>query len=582
MPATIETNKVRPASETADDLFDMETTDDEEVVDEQWGDELTELVSVNADEVIRCPWMDDAEVTLSHAMNTYEYPPDMTAAYEPFLISVVNELLASRGLEEDVESEEELAENKEKDKPQENTSTRMKEPDQKSETKPEIPKAQIKPKTTDSQQQPEKITDDIQGLEVPISNEEEKRNESKNNAAEAIAEVAANSANDESAQPALDPVIAEATTHSSKGSIDPIIADDPTVAEVFAVTTITPGASGQKPVIHEIQPDVQVKRQAQVLETADTDVATIPIVEEHPAPAGLQLVVNQELEPLTRPPAIEAIAESNYTEPLSLELKSPTALADGTTEPTGAVTEVIEDQPAPTTPDYQMETSSLIDFDEKEVLIDHPEEASLGLDEQPTHFDTSNLETTGENPATEDTLISPISNKFNFSEQQEVTGLEQRFQASLTNEEIEDSLIELAERIKASDSQTTEMANESLDKIIEVPAELETSGDENIIAEARPQEELEELFTELLDTMGTRHTPELIKYLAHQTLTWHLVDEIEKLKDEEETDQAPQDSGTHVIIKKLIAGLKTIKKATRHAYAIGRSALALYSFNFAT
>ncbi len=81
--------------------------------------------------------------------------------------------------------------------------------------------------------------------------------------------------------------------------------------------------------------------------------------------------------------------------------------------------------------------------------------------------------------------------------------------------------------------------------------------------------------------MGIDYAPELIESLACLTLKWHLVDEIGKLKDEEETGKTSAGIGTHKIIKKLLVGLSVIKKAMAHARAIGESALRLYTFNFA-
>src|SRR5207247_9449197 len=101
----------------------------------------------------------------------------------------------------------------------------------------------------------------------------------------------------------------------------------------------------------------------------------------------------------------------------------------------------------------------------------------------------------------------------------------------------------------------------------------------NIINEVEGQEELEELFTELLDKVGIDYAPELVESLARLTFKWHLADEIEKLKNEEEIDKAPVGSGTHEIIKKLLAGLSIIKKVISQAGAIGKSALQLYIFN---
>lgn len=67
-----------------------------EQIDDQWGQELTDLVSANADVMIICPWQCGHEVTLGDAMTTFDYPPNLTAADEPYLLSIVYSLLNSR------------------------------------------------------------------------------------------------------------------------------------------------------------------------------------------------------------------------------------------------------------------------------------------------------------------------------------------------------------------------------------------------------------------------------------------------------------------------------------------------------
>jgi len=278
--------------------------------------------------------------------------------------------------------------------------------------------------------------------------------------------------------------------------------------------------------------------------------------------------------------AIEATSEPEPTGLSPLDPESA-ATSDDTTELSDEKIEVAEYEPTLATLDYQTGTKSFTNFVEEEVLLDHLEEVDLELDElymssMPTlEVAEYDLE------AGEETSISQLSNESDLSGQLEVTSPEQLAQISLTIEEIEDSLIQLTGRIKASEQEATEKVNEILDKIIEVPAKLEASSGENIITEAEAQEELEVLFTELLDKMAIDYTPELIESLSYLTLKWHLADEMQKLKNEEETDKAPQDSGTHEIIKKLLVGLSIIKKAFAHASAIGKSAIQLYIFHFA-
>jgi hypothetical protein len=241
-----------------------------------------------------------------------------------------------------------------------------------------------------------------------------------------------------------------------------------------------------------------------------------------------------------------------------------------------------EEEPAMSSLDQQLDTNNLIEFVEEEVLHIHLEETGMGPDEPhefpapPTYEFVEDCLETGD-----ETSIFQVGDESNAAEQA-ITSPEQPIRINLSVEEVEDPLHQLTERMQASEPETIEKVNEILDKIIEVPAKLEESNGESIVTEAEAQEELEELFTELFDRMAIDYTPELIESLAHLTLEWHLVDEIEKLKNEDEADEVPAGSGIHKIIQKLLAGLSKIKRAMAHAYAIGKSALQLYAFNFAT
>jgi hypothetical protein len=159
--------------------------------------------------------------------------------------------------------------------------------------------------------------------------------------------------------------------------------------------------------------------------------------------------------------------------------------------------------------------------------------------------------------------------------------LEQPIRVDSTVESIEATLVELAEVLEVSEPETAAAVKLILDKIIEVPMSLEAAG-EAFITEEEAQAELEELFVELFVRTGMDYTPELIESLARLTLTWQLTAELGSLKIEDEPDKMPQDSGTHEIIRKLLACLKSIKKAIAHAAAIGKSALRLCSFSLGT
>ena len=114
-----------------------------------------------------------------------------------------------------------------------------------------------------------------------------------------------------------------------------------------------------------------------------------------------------------------------------------------------------------------------------------------------------------------------------------------------------------------------------LEKIVEVPQQLEIESAETIISETEVQIELEGLFTELFEAAGIDCTEELIQSLAYLTIAYDLADGIEKIK-QAKIDDMPKDRGTHEIIKKLLAAFSTIKKAIANAGAIGKSALRLY------
>jgi hypothetical protein len=274
------------------------------------------------------------------------------------------------------------------------------------------------------------------------------------------------------------------------------------------------------------------------------------------SPDRPQVVDRATVSPDLPKETIAVSAESEQTE-----------LSDSPSQLTDEEIEVIEDASIYTAIEYE-ENADLTDFIEgEELLIDY-------LDDTAPE-DIENVL----NP--EEALVYRFSDESDLPDQIENTSPEQSHQISLSAEEIEVSLIQLAEVIEVSEPEITEKVNEILDKIIEMPVKLEAQTSENI-TEVNVQEELEELFIELFDILSIEYTPELIQSLAYLTLRLHLVDEIEKLKEGEEMNETPQSSGTHEIIKKLLTGISNLKKAIANSYAIGKSALRLYSFNFAS
>jgi hypothetical protein len=139
-------------------------------------------------------------------------------------------------------------------------------------------------------------------------------------------------------------------------------------------------------------------------------------------------------------------------------------------------------------------------------------------------------------------------------------------------------------KIEAIEPEAIEEVYASLDKLVEVQAKLGSQDGDNIIAEineVKVQQEIEEIFTELLERMGIEYTPELIEHLVHLTLKSQLAKKIKKPGNEEEIDEAPNDTGTHEAIKQLLLGLSDFKKAIAYAGVIGKSALHLCDFNLA-
>lgn len=531
---------------------------------------LYNLVSANANVRVRCYWLQDRVMTLSEAMNAYH--SKITDENMDMVIADALQLLANPVTE--------TAELAEEDSPEEE------EPEQ-----AEVQKVQEDSKVEDAERQSKKEIDGTKHLEQSASREEKTSESEGSNVIAAETGVVANLGWSESGRSAQGVAKAEAVDSSSNSRAHTTSGKSPGAPEALAVTSSTSGSSALESATNKndqefrpmapqvedqfnetklaIKSKVEAKQQMPAFETPEADVAVNPIVEAKPAPDRPELATDQEIESPTLSVALEAAIEPAFIELSPLDFESASISGD-ITELSVEKIEAAEYETALVNLDYEMGTNSHTDFVEEEILLDPLEEVDL----EPGELDMFSIPTW--EGATDN------SDESNLSGQMEITSPEQLVQISLTIEKIEDSLIQLTERIEASEPETTERVNEILDKIIDVPAKLEAHNGENIITETEAQEELDELFTELLDKMGIDYTPELIESLASLTLKWHLADEIEKLKSAEETDKAPPGSGTHKIIKKLLAGLSAIKKAIAHAYAIGKSALQLYTSNFAT
>jgi hypothetical protein len=149
-------------------------------------------------------------------------------------------------------------------------------------------------------------------------------------------------------------------------------------------------------------------------------------------------------------------------------------------------------------------------------------------------------------------------------------------------EEVEESIMLIADSIEQMEPEEAETAHEILDEIVQRIAEAQTLAEvddaEDQISAAETEdieEKLEELFTQLLNYVEVRSTPELVQSFVKLALKGDLSDLIEKIEKEDE--DAAHDRGTHEVIKQLLASVRKMKKSIVHAYILGKSALRLYS-----
>lgn len=155
----------------------------------------------------------------------------------------------------------------------------------------------------------------------------------------------------------------------------------------------------------------------------------------------------------------------------------------------------------------------------------------------------------------------------------------------LPTEEVEQTVIELVERIESMDSEEVETVYEILDEIafqvesIDKLARAEADAPEKNQAEVESieaiEEELRELFIELFNYAEMEYRPELIEAFLKVVLKLDLSDLVPRAESGEEPRLNPGE-GTHEIIQQLISVLTAIKQAAERAYALGKSALILY------
>lgn len=524
--------------------IDVSENSDREAGDKQWDiDNLTPLVRANAHVLVRCPWMNGEVVTLGTAMDNYQWNSEGTAPEdEPFLISIVYELLSNPVTE---------TEEPEEDKPEEEEPVKAQKADQKSKTETKADNEPKNSNTTKQPEQPQKEINETKPLEVPVSTAATLPRSENSKVTEVEAAVDANLVQIESNQPIQGAAKAEAATSSSKSSI---------------INETVPDFTAKRPLLKD-QLDKTGSVSKSKLETK-RPTPTIEIPKRYAA--ANPMAVTREEQSVTLPVATETATEPEFAKSLSLDQERVAFLADFAELTDEEIIEVVE---------YELaDTNNLVNFVEADVLFSYLEEAVLDADEQNVFFNAPDLEAIEHALVTsEETSIFQLGDELKPSESTQTTNPEQLAQISLNIEEVESCLMQLAERTQAIEPETTEMVNECLNKIIEAPAKLEAYSGEIVITEAEIQEELEELFTKLLDVVGIDYSPQTIELLIYLTVKWHLTGEIQKLNNDEQTDELPHELGTHEIIKKLLLGMSTIKKATAQAYAIGNSALRLCS-----
>lgn len=508
-------------------------------------DPLTPLIEAHASDPVKCPWLNDEVVTLSAAVLAYsEKVALITEENIHAVAAVMLDLLANR-LEETEEPEEENeSEEEELSRPKE-----IKKPEKEKAAKKEVKSKSVEKepaKTKAADQKSKTKAEDRQEQKQPPTN-------ATNKSVKVTEQInPAGSSASETQKPLAESVI--------RSSLKPA-EDEAAASPASAITALSDEG---------------------VVAGAERRFA---VNEPEMESDGPSLIAIRDMEALPRTIGTEDTVESEVVTLAGSGIEKAVA-ADAAVEPADEVVNLNEGSPGLTVPESQVGVDDITDFEDGEILlIEHAEDADQQSDGQYEQFDLpaeavarNDLKAEG---VLEEAPILGLDTDVELSWQPAGIDPERPVKTSLPIEQIEDSLARLAELIEANGPQEAEELSEFLDKIVSVPARLESERGENIINESEVKEEIEELFTQLLDRAGIAFTPELVESLARLTIEWRLADEVEKLKDEEDTKEAPKDRGTHEIIKTLMTALCTIKSSIARAGAIGKSALRLYSFSYA-
>lgn len=536
MKRAAERERVREDSAIEFETPDLEA-DANEVYVEPWGNELLTLVRANQDVIVICPWMDDAELTLATAMTTYEYPPNLTAEDEPFLISVVNELLASRVIESEeledtvveveaeteVEVDEELAADKNEAKLQEDEAMPPNEPERK------IVDDKVFKKKVDlvatKKQHPVQHVVKVRQPEKPSADTDTEEPSQPEAVIEIIPSKPATDVSTEQAHPSS-PVASE--DESAVGRREVETEQTANVLEIIKTAAPEAATTIEQPLVAELES----------LQTGLDD--------EIPDPSAQSLPVEVSVE--------VSVESDSAIQPL--EIEHLTALAERAALSIDELVGASEDQPVPVSTSDRLDSDETEDSGEEEVATDHltipaPEaiDDDVAVKEQPV--------------VGEDDESRP------WAEMEAVTA-EPPAEIDVVAEQI------LVEHIEQGNPQTTEVASRYLDKIIEVVAEVQAFDSEDSTDETKVTEELEELFIELFDEMGAPHTPELIERLGCRAIEQRVAKNKE-FEDEEIADDTQQ-GGVGTMLKKPSVGHVTLNDAIVHNRLISKMALELCGF----
>jgi hypothetical protein len=153
---------------------------------------------------------------------------------------------------------------------------------------------------------------------------------------------------------------------------------------------------------------------------------------------------------------------------------------------------------------------------------------------------------------------------------------------SVPIEEMEQFILQAADRIEEMGVKETETVHKMLDELVQKiteaqnPVESDSKDLEAVIETAEAEEELKELFKQLFDHVEIEYSPKLIESCVNLALQGNLSDLIPKIEQENVDAYAAQGTGTHEVITQLLATISSIKKSIQHAYQLGKSTLQLY------